>query len=144
MKALSICQPYAMLIVLGLKHYETRKWTTGHRGKLVVHAGKTYSSRELEVAYHPLIATALKNAGFYSFKDLPRGALIGEVVLTRVHLAEEVVDILSDIDRLAGNYTPRHSAFRLEKPRRYKNPVPCPGNINLWNVPSFSAKALQP
>ena len=33
MKALSVVQPYASLIVLGFKRYETRSWGTGHRGR---------------------------------------------------------------------------------------------------------------
>lgn len=38
MKALSLHQPYASLIVLGAKHIETRSWTTRYRGELAIHA----------------------------------------------------------------------------------------------------------
>ena len=39
MKALTIQQPYASLIALGLKTIETRSWSTRHRGRIAIHAG---------------------------------------------------------------------------------------------------------
>ena len=41
MKALTICQPYAHLIVIGDKIIENRKWATSYRGPLAIHAGKS-------------------------------------------------------------------------------------------------------
>ena len=43
MKALSILQPYAWLIVNGHKDIENRTWWTGFRGEVLIHAGKKYS-----------------------------------------------------------------------------------------------------
>lgn len=40
MKALSLWQPHAQAIALGLKPYETRDWATGYRGPLAIHAAK--------------------------------------------------------------------------------------------------------
>jgi hypothetical protein len=45
-KALSILQPYAWLIVQGIKPVENRTWYTGYRGPVLIHAGKTYSKRD--------------------------------------------------------------------------------------------------
>lgn len=41
MKAITICQPYSHLIVIGEKHVENRTWNTPHRGPLAIHAGKS-------------------------------------------------------------------------------------------------------
>jgi activating signal cointegrator 1 len=41
MKAISICQPWATLIVIGAKRFETRSWKTDYRGILAIHASKT-------------------------------------------------------------------------------------------------------
>lgn len=41
MKALTICQPYAHLIVCGDKRVENRTWSTNYRGRLYIHAGKS-------------------------------------------------------------------------------------------------------
>lgn len=40
-KALTICQPYASLILRGDKRVENRTWHTKHRGWLYIHAGKS-------------------------------------------------------------------------------------------------------
>lgn len=40
MKTLSIQQPWAWLIVNGLKDIENRTWRTTQRGRILVHAGK--------------------------------------------------------------------------------------------------------
>ena len=40
MKALSLWQPHATAIALGLKRYETRGWSTDYRGPLAIHAAK--------------------------------------------------------------------------------------------------------
>lgn len=41
MKALTICQPYAELIVRGEKRVENRTWSTPYRGPMYIHAGKS-------------------------------------------------------------------------------------------------------
>lgn len=41
MKILTICQPFAHLIVTGEKRVENRVWATSYRGPLVIHAGKS-------------------------------------------------------------------------------------------------------
>lgn len=40
MKALTIRQPWASLIALGVKTIETRSWSTSYRGPLAIHAAK--------------------------------------------------------------------------------------------------------
>ena len=40
MKCLSICQPFAELIIEGKKTIELRKWNTKFRGEFLVHAAK--------------------------------------------------------------------------------------------------------
>lgn len=42
MNALSIWQPWASFIALGIKNVENRGWATRYRGPLLIHAGKTF------------------------------------------------------------------------------------------------------
>lgn len=46
-RALSIRQPWASLIVQGLKTIEVRSWPTKHRGQLWIHAGKTVDKQAM-------------------------------------------------------------------------------------------------
>ena len=45
MKAITIIQPWATLIALGEKQFETRSWFTKHRGELAIHAGKRSTAK---------------------------------------------------------------------------------------------------
>ena len=48
MKALTIRQPWAALIVQGIKTIETRGWNTNYRGPLAIHAGAGVDIRRRE------------------------------------------------------------------------------------------------
>lgn len=74
MKALTICQPYASLIVRGDKRVENRTWPTSYRGRLYIHAGK---SREWLTSEddHPS-----ENYGI-PLASMPFGAVIATAVL---------------------------------------------------------------
>jgi hypothetical protein len=53
MKALSIMQPWAWLIVNGHKDVENRSWSTSFRGPVLIHAGKKYDGDRDEGDYGP-------------------------------------------------------------------------------------------
>lgn len=44
MKAITIWQPWASLLVCGEKKYETRSWATSYRGPIAIHAAKVAPS----------------------------------------------------------------------------------------------------
>jgi ASCH domain len=48
MKALSIKQPWAWLIVNGHKPIENRSWRTSFRGQFLIHAGKKWGREQLD------------------------------------------------------------------------------------------------
>ena len=45
MKAISLKQPWADLIVNGIKDIENRTWKTSYRGKLFIHASKSFDRK---------------------------------------------------------------------------------------------------
>ena len=55
MKAITVCQPYAWLIVHGCKTIENRSWSTSYRGPLVIHAGKSHKYMGAVDELRPLI-----------------------------------------------------------------------------------------
>lgn len=76
MKALTICQPYAHLIILPddddrAKRVENRKWPTSFRGQLLIHAGK---SRE----WLDLSEDETRDDGYgIPLADMTFGAIVG-------------------------------------------------------------------
>lgn len=75
MRALTVRQPWAHLIVAGQKDIENRSWPTRHRGRLLIHAGKQIDWN----AYDWLDEHGLPLP--YP-DDLPLGGIIGAVMLT--------------------------------------------------------------
>ena len=52
LRALSIRQPWASLVVTGMKSIELRTWTTHYRGWLWIHSGKNVDADALELLGH--------------------------------------------------------------------------------------------
>ena len=48
MKVITIKQPFATLIVEGIKEYEFRTWRTNYRGEILIHAGKGVNKKAME------------------------------------------------------------------------------------------------
>jgi activating signal cointegrator 1 len=62
MRAISLWQPWASYIAVGMKRFETRSWSTSHRGRLAIHAAKRplgYGERELLAEYPMPIGTRI-------------------------------------------------------------------------------------
>ena len=90
MKALSIRQPWAWLIVHGYKDVENRTWSTKFRGRVQVHAGKFP-----DPGWFPQLAREVEARGI-ALPDQPSlGGLVGEG-----HCAVVVGDDDSELSRL--------------------------------------------
>lgn len=72
MKALSIQQPWAWLIVAGYKPIENRTWYTGHRGRTMIHAGKRMDDEAFDL---PMVREIIDHAK----PELLKGGFIGSV-----------------------------------------------------------------
>ncbi|PXX71837.1 ASCH domain-containing protein [Pseudomonas sp. LAMO17WK12:I10] len=78
MKALSIRQPWAWLIVHGGKDIENRSWHTKYRGRFLVHAAKGMTSAEFTQA---LLYCYDRGLPMPDRADMQRGGIIGSVGL---------------------------------------------------------------
>jgi len=76
LKALSIRQPWAWLIVNGHKDIENRNWPTRLRGTIAVHAAKGMTREE----YGDALALAEdQGVTLPAFEELERGGIVGTV-----------------------------------------------------------------
>lgn len=157
MKAITIRQPWASLIAIGDKLYETRTWPTKYRGPIAIHAGK-----ELDI----LLATTdhLTACGITpeNAKDLPRGAVIAIADLVNVwHIVFHPgtdVDVAKHIsigaesmstdkhapdfgdyfvptekEKAFGYWVPGNYAWELKNVRILPEPIPAKGRLGLWD-----------
>lgn len=79
MKAISIRQPWAWLIVNGHKDIENRSWHTKYRGQVLVHASQGVKSSEYAAAQ--TLARSL-GIGLPPLNDLDTGGIVGVTTIT--------------------------------------------------------------
>ena len=118
MKALSVRQPWAHLIVSGNKDVENRTWRTSYRGSLLILASKTVDRDAC--AY---FAREYRKAGFDWPSALPTGGIVGIVNL--VNCVTE-----SDSDWFDGPI-----GWLLEDARELPF-TPWRGRLGLFDVPT--------
>lgn len=89
MKALSIRQPWAWLILNAGKDVENRDWKTSLRGPVLLHASKTMTHADYEACVIFCMGIADKicfdaGLGFPSFEELQSqmGGIVGQVEIT--------------------------------------------------------------
>ncbi len=124
MRALSIRQPWAWLILNAGKDIENRQWATKYRGRILIHASKGMTRAEYDGA-----ASYAWACGFVHrvapFDDLPRGGIVGEA---------EIVDCVttSDSPWFVGDYG---FVLRNAKPLPY---LPFKGRLGFFDAPDPS------
>jgi hypothetical protein len=120
-KALTIRQPWAELILRGRKPYELRSWRTNHRGPLVIHAAMRVDSEDT------------KRLGLNPEK-LITGSFVGVAVLSDVRRYTSEDARLLRGKRAGGRWYPHLFSWVLKKPRRI-SPIKAKGQLGLFNVP---------
>ncbi|AIQ54527.1 ASCH domain-containing protein [Paenibacillus sp. FSL R7-0331] len=144
MKAITIKQPWATLMALGEKRFETRGWQTKHRGELAIHAGKQVDRDACEI---PKIKKALARHG-YTADNLPTGAVIAIAELKecfgiRRDVLGGVVALEADTRKTHFNTLDKEFAFGWFESGRYAwelagvqqlpQPIPAKGQLSIWN-----------
>lgn len=79
MKAISIRQPWAWLIVQGHKPVENRQWPTRFRGPVLIHAAKGMTRDEYEDARSHAAHLGIT---IPAFDELERGGIVGQATIT--------------------------------------------------------------
>jgi hypothetical protein len=137
MKALSVWQPWASLLVAGIQHWETRSWNTDYRGILAIHATKRVPQPFedlLKARSTPEAETLVKlmrQMGYYSLREMPMGKVIGLVTVKEVIPAEDVIHILVWHAHL-GDFSKGRFAWRLANPLKFQHPIQAKGAQGLW------------
>lgn len=80
-KAITILQPYASLILAGVKHYETRSWDTPYRGRIAIHSGKG-KPYECGAEFYDRASRLL---GGREMEELPKGQVIAIATLNEIY-----------------------------------------------------------
>ena len=116
--ALSLWQPWASAIALGLKKIETRSWYTPYRGPLLIHAAKTRQGGSAPARWGAV----------------PYGALVARCILVDVVRAENAH--VSEAEGQWGDFEPGRWAWLLRDVVPLSPPIPWRGRQGLFDVDS--------
>jgi len=130
MKALSLWQPYASAVALGLKTYETRSWTTKVRGPITIHASKRWGPAERDLSRN-----AARIHGQPLLAEPPLGAIVAIAEIAEVFRTEDIREKLSADELFFGDYDDGRYAWRLENVRALRTPIPIRGWQGFFPVP---------
>ena len=106
---LSLWQPWASLLVHGVKRVETRPKRFNHTGVLLIHAAKSWTPDQAAVdrRYRTSFSQNLIDAQYdwWDNADLPLGAIVGAVVVERVErMTEELIAAQTSMERDMGDW----------------------------------------
>lgn len=140
MKAFSLTQPWASLVIEGHKKYETRSWSTKFRGPLAIHASKGFPRwAKLLMGTDEYDGDGFIRDALNRFpEELPMGSILGVVTLVDCHPTQDVRhgNPLSAKEIAFGDWAAGRFAWQLENPIRFQYPVPMKGSLGLWEVPA--------
>lgn len=146
-KGLSLWQPWASLMAVGAKKFETRSWSTAWRGLVAIHAAKTWNGALRETAMQSRFRAALESecatpAGNetwqrYQPKALPRGCFValGKLrhCLSTTRHAKLIPPESSD-EFWFGNYSADRFMWVFDQIWSLATPVFARGSQGLWTL----------
>jgi hypothetical protein len=141
MRGLTLWQPWAQGIALGLKEIETRSWATWYRGPLLIHAAKRWTRAEIDDQAR-LVHAARADCTVYESQVLafekrpPLGCVVALAMLGDCLSTETLIRInVPALERAFGDYSPGRFGWFLENVQALPEPIPWPGAQGLWDVP---------
>lgn len=141
MRAITIWQPWASLLMSGRKMYETRSWGTSFRGPIAIHAAKRPVRQTLDSLAagqwkeREVILDCIKRLfpAPGELEQLPVGAIIGTATLARCNLIDwDFLPKLTPMEMALGDFTPGRYAWEFTDIVAVDPPVPASGMRGLW------------
>lgn len=156
---LTLYQPWASLMALGVKKIETRSWSTPHRGLLAIHSSRTFNQPAREFSRSDVVAATLSEARIPEDDPLrawPLGVVLCTVELTDVVPAELVPlgggATTAEAERLIhqafaelafGDFSAGRFAWITRNVHRFQRPVYAVGQRGVWTW-EHSGSQLRP
>ena len=122
MKCLSICQPFAELIIQNRKTIELRKWNTNFRGEFLVHAPIKIRKEECKK--------------FKIQEKITTGAIVGKVELYDVKKYESMKEVQEDksMHFSTKKFQGKMFGFILKNSKPLRIPIPWKGQLGFFDV----------
>ncbi|MBE3087126.1 MAG: ASCH domain-containing protein [Bacteroidetes bacterium] len=155
MKALSVAQPWAGMIMDGVKDIEIRTWAPKN-SRLPMRIAiisckqpsgiKPYLDPNMPGVVRPGIGTLTPQFYIYNHPGImPRGYILGDVLLTEIKTYHDVETWRADRERhrVPGSlFKPGILGWKLEDPRKLTRPRPYRGRLSLYEIPDSELDRL--
>lgn len=123
MKTISIKQPYASLIVSGIKDIENRSWKTSYRGRVLIHASAVPALSGIEE-----LTPEQMQFAYYEIED---GKEIEPILTSAIIGSVEIVDCVQNHNSIWAEKGVWN--WVLANPVKFKNPIlGVKGKLSLW------------
>jgi hypothetical protein len=136
-KAISISQPYASLILAGHKRFETRSWAPsplliGER--IAIASTKSMQVEREDLAPDSAFRLVCERLGMPPILELPRGVMLGTVRIVEVLvMTQDMIQSMPVIERTLGWWWEGMIAWRLEDPEPFPEPLPVRGRQGIYD-----------
>ncbi len=142
LKAISLWQPWASLIPLGLKHYETRSWKTKYRGKLLICS--TAKSTNAQYQQYLKICNEVE-LPTWDETNFPHGQAHALCELVDcIEMTPEFIAQQSQTEILCGDWQVGRYAWKLENIQPITEPFAVKGKQGLFNIPLTTILLISP
>ncbi len=131
--AITLYNPWATLVALGMKQYETRAWSTGHRGPMAIHAAGRGS-------FHPSymeLPEIRKYAPDLKIEHLIFGAVLAIVdMMDCMEINQPLINQMTEMELAFGEWQPGRYAWPFENVQKLREPLITRGQQGFWRVPA--------
>jgi hypothetical protein len=143
MRAITLHQPWAYLVITGHKAVETRKNGIKQPGPILIHSSLTDTPEGREVYRQAINQFRLQ---LPPWEELGFGKILGSVTITGTRETTLLKERLSEKSNLFlehirhsgaqelafGDYTPGRKGWLLDNPTKYPEPIPTRGFQGIW------------
>jgi hypothetical protein len=143
--ALTLHQPWATLIAIGAKRYETRSWPTAYRGPIAIHAAKRFDDQQRYLCETEPFQSVLRRGGYPISSMLPLGCVVAVAYVATCSLIHPAsTQNLSSEEVAFGDWRSGRYAWHMRDVARLDPPIAARGyqGIWTWTVPSEHESTL--
>lgn len=146
MKALTIWQPWAGSIAVGIKENETRSWWTNYRGEIAIHSALKsvqyiWNDRYMTSDSRKVICRRMNLPNFLIFAEFfditsvfPMGCVLATATLVDcIRITPEYIATLTQDEIALGDYSLGRYAWKLKNIRMLEEPISVKGKQGLWD-----------
>lgn len=136
-RGLSLWQPWASLVALGIKRIETRPYAIAWRGVLAIHATRSIvPEARAAVRRSVVLRQILEQAGLDDLNALPLGGILAVTTVANCYPADQArFDPSVPARELAlGYYRRGRFAIALGTVARLREPIPFVGRQRLFHI----------